>query len=102
ENSTNVHISFAEHFMADLQGGGRVTYRIDDQRAKTRNFRESNDHSVLGLWGGGNSIPWLRELFGSERLVVRATPFNESAVEGEFNITGLEEVIKPLREACNW
>lgn len=102
ENKTNAHISFAEHFMSDIQGGGKVTYRVDAKPAKNRNFRESNDHSVLGLWGGGSSIPWLRELFGAEKLIVRATPFSESAVEGEFNISGLEEVINPLREACNW
>ncbi|NMG39862.1 hypothetical protein GRZ55_11470 [Chelativorans sp. ZYF759] len=102
ENRTNAYISFAEHFMSDIQGKGRVDYRVDEKAARHRNFRESNDHSVLGLWGGSASIPWLRELFGGQKLYVRATPFSESAVSGEFNISGIEEVIQPLREACNW
>lgn len=102
ENRTKTYISFAEHFMSDIQGKGRVDYRVDDKPAKHRNFRESNDHSVLGLWSGGASIPWLRELFGAKRLYVRATPFSESTVDGEFNVEGIEKVIMPLRKACNW
>lgn len=102
ENSTNVYISFAEHFMSDNGGRGRVEYRVDDRPAKSRNFSESNDHSVLGLWGGGSSIPWIKSLYGGKKLYLRATPFSESAVEGEVNIEGIEEVIKPLAKACNW
>jgi type VI secretion system protein VasI len=41
-------------------------------------------------------------LFGGNRLYVRATPYSESAVDGVFNITAIEEVIQPLRKACGW
>jgi type VI secretion system protein VasI len=102
ENRTDTYISFAEHFMSDLNGGGKVQYRIDDKSAKSRDFVESNDHSVLGLWGGRKSIPWIRELLGADKLYVRATPYSESAVEGHVNIGGLESIISPLAEACNW
>lgn len=35
-------------------------------------------------------------------MIVRFTPFNESPVTAKFNITGLEEAIKPLRDSCGW
>lgn len=102
EDKTRAYINFADQFMADIQGKGRVDYRVDEGPARHRNFRESNDNSALGLWNGATAIPWLRELFGGSVLYVRAMPFSESQVSGEFDIEGIETVIEPLREACNW
>jgi len=64
-------------------------------------FTESTDHKALGL-SGASSIAFIKEMFGAQRLFIRATPFNESAVTGEFNISGLDDAIKPLRKACGW
>lgn len=102
ENTTSLYISFADHFMSSLQGRGIVTYRIDKAPAEKRRFLESNDNSVLGLWNGGSSIPFIKQLLGRNTLLVRATPFSDSSVTAEFPISGLEEVIEPLREACHW
>jgi hypothetical protein len=33
---------------------------------------------------------------------VRALPPDEAAIDMEFEIAGLDEAIKPLREACEW
>jgi type VI secretion system protein VasI len=102
ESKTDVIFYFAGQFMSDNAGGGAITYRIDKRPAKTQYFRESNNHEALGLWDGGEAIPFIKSLFGAERLFVRATPFNESAVSSEFVIAGLEDAIKPLRKACGW
>lgn len=101
ENSTNIWFHFGGHFMSDYQHG-RVTYRIDKQEAKRKSFIESNNHESLGLWSGGSAIPFLKQLMGHDRLYIKATPHSESALEAVFDISGLEEAIKPLREACNW
>jgi type VI secretion system protein VasI len=102
ENTTSLFIHFAGHFMSDNRGGGRIDYRIDDRSPARVDARESNNNMALGLWRGGSAIPFLRDLFGGQSLYVRATPFNESRVEATFAITGLEDAIRPLREACNW
>jgi type VI secretion system protein VasI len=102
ENTTAATFRFAGHFMADIQGYGDITYRIDDRKAKTKGFVESTSNEALGLWSGGSAIPFAKELFGGTSLYVRATPYNENPVEAEFNIAGLDEAIKPLREACRW
>lgn len=101
ENTTNLWIHFGGHFMSDYQHG-RVTYRIDQNPAKRKRLRESNNNESLGLWNGGAAIPFIKALFGAGRLYVQATPHSESSVEAEFDISGLEDAIKPLRESCHW
>ena len=88
--------------MADIQGYGTITYRIDDQPARKKEFGESTNNEVLGLWNGGTAIPFIKSLFGAETLRVRAMPFNESALETTFSVAGLTEEIGPLRKACGW
>ncbi|MFE0756328.1 type VI secretion system-associated protein TagO [Inquilinus sp. NPDC058860] len=102
ERKTSLWIHFGGQFMADLNGGGEVTYRIDKAAAKTRSFEESNSNEALGLWNGIPAIAFIRELFGGTMLLIHATPFNENSVTAELPIAGLEEAIKPLREACRW
>lgn len=102
ENTTSLWVRFGGHFMADNAGGGRVTFRIDDQKASVKSFRESNNHEALGLWNGGTSIPFIKDLFKAKHLLLRATPLSESSLTYEFTIMGLDEAIKPLRAACHW
>ncbi|TSD87683.1 hypothetical protein FFK22_016220 [Mycobacterium sp. KBS0706] len=102
ERKTSLWFDFGGQFMADLNGGGRVTYRLDKAAARIKSFDESNDNEALGLWNGGAAIPFIKELFGGTMLLVRATPFNESSITAELPIAGLEEAVKPLRQACSW
>lgn len=102
QKTTDLFISFAGHFMSDLNGSGRVTTRVDKLPAKAISMRESNDHKALGLWDGGSSIPFIKTLLTGDVLYVRAVPYSASAVEIEFPISGIADAIKPLREACKW
>lgn len=102
EKQTSLYIIFGGHFMASLNTGGDVVYRVDKRPAQKKSFRELNDHKALGLWTAGEAIPFVRNLFDGSVLYVRTTPHSESSVSGEFNITGIEEAIKPLSEACSW
>ncbi|MDN3524335.1 type VI secretion system-associated protein TagO [Halomonas sabkhae] len=102
ENTTSMILQFGGHHMASLQQYGRVTLRIDDQDARRVRMNESTDNQALGLWNGGSSIPVVKRMFGHDTLTVRATPYSESPITTQFPITGLEEAIKPLREACHW
>lgn len=101
ENTTRLYIIFNGMFMSDYQYG-TVTYRLDNKKAAKKRMQESTDHEALGLWNGGASIPFIKKMFGHEKMLVQATPYNESAVKATFTIAGIEEEIKPLREACNW
>lgn len=102
ENVTSLYITMADHFLADIQGYGEVTYRLDTKPAQKRSMTVSTDNMALGLWNGGNAIPFIRAMFGAENMLVQITPFSESAKTVDFRVAGLEEAIAPLREACNW
>lgn len=102
ENTTSLYIVMGGHHLADIQNYGRVTYRIDSDPAQHRSFTSSTDSQALGLWSGGNSIPFIRQMFGADNVLVQITPFSESSITVDFPVSGLEEAIAPLREACNW
>ncbi|MEZ0169949.1 type VI secretion system-associated protein TagO [Microvirga sp. TS319] len=102
EKATNIYFIFGDHFMSSVQGGGKVSARVDSNTPKTLSMIESNDNSALGLWGNRTAVPYIKDLFGGKSLYIRAVPFNESAIEMDFPITGIEDAIKPLREACKW
>lgn len=103
ENTTSAYIDFAGEFMASgASDTVPLTYRIDKEEAKTVRLTESNSHESLGWWSGSTAIPFIKDLIGKEQLYVRAMPYNESLVDGTFELDGLEQAIKPLREACHW
>ena len=83
-------------------GQTRLRYRIDSETAQTATWSISTNHEAFGLWNGATSIGLIRQMFGRQNLLVQTTPYGENSVMVNFNITGLEEAIAPLREACNW
>ena len=101
ENTTAL-ILITDEYMSDRYRNNVVEYRIDKEKSKEKRFNVSSDGTALGLWSGGVSIPFIKTLFNKKMLAMRYTPYNGSPKIVEFNIAGLEEVIKPLRNACNW
>jgi type VI secretion system protein VasI len=95
--TTDCHMTSSEY-----NDYGDVTYRIDDQKARTVSMEESTDSKALGLWSGEKSIPVIKQLFSGKQLITRMTPFSQSPFTATFNIEGLEAASRPLREACGW
>lgn len=102
ENETNLFIKLNGHFLADIQSYGKVTYRIDDQQARTVRMAESTNNKALGLWSGGQAIPVIRRMLNHDQVTMRVTPYNQSPETITFPIDRIEEDIKPLRTACHW
>jgi type VI secretion system protein VasI len=102
ENTTSVVIVMNDQFMASIQGYGKVEYRLDENPMKSVSMKESTDNKALGLWNGGQAIPFITTLLASEKLVLRATPFNQSAMTATFDLRGISNAIQELRETCNW
>ncbi len=82
-------------------GSTSVTYRIDKDLAGKIRMGRSSNNEYLGLWGGSSSIPFIKKLFGADKLLID-TPVINGHERFTFQISGLEEAIRPLREACNW
>ncbi len=102
ENSTSLYLVLNDQFLSDIQGFGSVDYRIDEQKASVARMTASTDNQALGLWDGGKSIPLIKKLMMGKSVVFRATPFNESPIEFSFTLAGLENAVRPLKEACVW
>ena len=101
ENETSVSLQLGGERIIDLQSGRMVRYRVDERPQQSQAFLVSFDQKVLGL-KGASAIAFAKELFGGQSLVVQVRPWLQSSVAGEFDIAGLEEAIKPLRQACQW
>ncbi|MEL0629960.1 type VI secretion system-associated protein TagO [Psychromonas aquatilis] len=79
-----------------------VTYRIDNLKARKTKWSLSTKNEHIGKWSGNTSIPFIKKLFGKEKLLMQLTPYGENSVMTTFDISGIEEAIKPLRSKCNW
>lgn len=101
EDTTAIYLATHCH-MTDHQQYAQFEYRLDAHPRQSFRGSASTDSRALGLWRGNQSIPVIRSMFGRERMIVRATPFGENPFTAEFDITGLETAIAPLRKACNW
>lgn len=102
ENTTAAMFITSCHVTSGHGGYGRITYRVDDRKPVMRSFEASTDNRALGLWSYRRARPFIDQLMGGNRLIMRFTPYSESPREVEFDISGIDEAIKPLRETCGW
>lgn len=103
ENTTALIFQTGCHMTSSRYNSyGDIQYRIDSEPARTVSGDESTNNRALGLWNGGASIPVIEQMFGKSQLIAKMTPFSENPFTATFDITGIEEAITPLREACGW
>lgn len=95
--ATNCHMTSSEY-----NNYGNITYRLDSAPAETVSGDASTDNKALGLWRGGSAIPMIKKMFGKSMMIVRMMPYGESPFTASFQISGLEQAIRPLRESCKW
>lgn len=98
-NTTQIYFFYDEHISVTTVD---ATIRIDGDKPRTHRMAPVNSSDGFGLWTGREAIPFIKKLFGHDRLLVQVTPFSSASVTAEFDISGLEEEIKPLRQACGW
>jgi type VI secretion system protein VasI len=79
-----------------------MTIRIDDEPAETSQWDISTNYEAVGRWRGASAIPLIKRMLRKGRLIARITPYGENPETVVFDIRGLEEAVKPLRDACSW
>ncbi|TBF97416.1 type VI secretion system-associated protein TagO [Rhizobium leguminosarum] len=102
EKVTSLYFTLGGTFMADIENYGRIRYRLDAEKTKSKSFVISTDNEALGLWSGGSAIPFVKQLLGHKTLTAEITGYNESTSTVEFDLTGIDEQIRPLRKQCGW
>ncbi len=80
-------------------GGATVTLRLDKNPAFK--LRASNSTSGDALFLPA-AVAQLQKFMAGSTLLFEFVPFNSSAEMTTFQIAGLADAIKPLREACKW
>ena len=78
----------------------RVEYRIDEQAPKEQAWNSSSDGGAS--FYPGRVIEFLEWLEEHDRLTTKATPRGKGPITAEFEITGIETALQPIREACRW
>lgn len=76
-----------------------VTLRLDKQPAFKIAASKSTDREALFL---PNAAALAKRIAGAETMLFQFIPFNSSGQMTTFDVRGLTEALKPVREACKW
>lgn len=103
ENTTSVVLSTPDcHLTSGYGSYGDVDVRIDGGKARVWRMQEATNNRALGLWTGRSAIPRVKNMLKSRQVIMRFTPHSENPRTVEFQTSGLQAAIKPLRESCGW
>jgi type VI secretion system protein VasI len=79
--------------------GATVTLRFDKEKAKKYQTSKSTDGEALFF---RQSISLIKKTLQHSTLLFEFIPFNSSPVMTTFDLHGLPEAVKPLKETCKW
>jgi len=99
-NTTAIYFDLTDYTTTGALDGATIKYRLDDKQS-SRWFTPSGDGTAHGLWSGGQSIPFVKELISKTELAIRLPTYGGTRTV-TYNITGIDYVAQRVREACNW
>jgi len=79
--------------------GATVTLRFDKEKATKYHTSKSTNGEALFF---GQSVGLIKNMLRHTILLFEFVPFNSSPVMTTFDLRGLADAIKPLRETCKW
>ena len=97
EAETNVFIGWKVYLGLDQT---EILTRFDSTQAQTKTWSISTDHKAAFVQG--SDVAFAKKMMNHGKLLAQVTPYAEVPVTATFNIEGLREAIKPLRNACSW
>ncbi len=96
DNKTSVLLGINQSFPAPA---APLEYRIDGGKT----VKTEADVSAQGLHlFVRRAVPFLRTLAGKKSLSLRLYPEAGGVVEDVLDIRGIEDVLEPIEQACNW
>ena len=100
EHKTEVYIETGMSSSVEYgTDGATVILRFDKEKAKSYNTGKSTDGEALFF---SQSVGLIKQMLSHSTMLFQFTPFNSSPVMTTFDLSGISEVIKPLRETCKW
>jgi type VI secretion system protein VasI len=79
--------------------GATVTLRFDKEKATKYHTSKSTDGEALFF---GQSVGLIKNMLGHTTLLFEFVPFNSSPAMTTFDLRGLADAVKPLKEICKW
>ena len=80
----------------------RVVSRLDKQRSINDTYTVSQDGKIAFLAIGAGAASVAKSMAKRKRMAVRVQPYKQKMLNIEFPLTGLDEALPPLAEACGW
>ncbi|WP_230467534.1 hypothetical protein [Lujinxingia vulgaris] len=101
ENRTSAYVNTGMQANPELGNYNKAHARIrlDQDEPKRVNMSESTDGEAL-FFPGSTRYPKMME--GKTKMLFEFTPFNQGNVRFEFDLTGIDEVLPQVKEACGW
>jgi len=93
---TNIFINWSDYLGSEAS----VLTRIGKEKAEIRNWSLSTDSQATFF--PRNEVDFLKKLLVVDSFIAQVTPYSASPVTAIFDIKGLSNAMKPLREVCNW
>jgi type VI secretion system protein VasI len=79
--------------------GATVILRFDKEKATEYQTSKSTNGEALFF---GQSIGLIKKMLQHTTMLLQFVPFNSSPVMTTFDLRGLAEAVKPLKETCKW
>lgn len=102
-NQTELYVNWSDYLGDDSHDvydeWKKVTVRVGSESARTERWGISTDNEATFAPG---PIDLIRQMAKADRLVLQATPYNESPVTAVFNLQGIGEAIAPIANECGW
>ena len=88
------------HWQDFLGNEAKVATRLGNGTPREERWQLSDDSQTT--FYPGDTPVFLRQLMAMDTVVFQVTPYFEQSITAVFEMKGLGEAIKPVREACFW
>lgn len=92
---TEAYIAWGDYLGSDSVA---VLTRIGKSEAQSKEWSISSDKTAT--FYHGDAIAFIENLAKEKNFVAQATPYNENPKTAIFDLTGIENAVRPVRSAC--
>ena len=96
ENTTDVIVQWGTYLGIDETA---VIMRLGKDKAKERSWTISTNYEAVFA---PSPINLTKEMMKHNSILLNVTPHGSNPVTAEFDLIGLQDAVKPLKEACGW
>ncbi|MYI90566.1 MAG: hypothetical protein F4073_01280 [Rhodobacteraceae bacterium] len=100
-NTTDLMSIWFDGIYYNQSRGVGIFSRIDKEESTGKRW-VAYTNQVASAGEGSHSINFIKEMFGHERLILQTVSYGDRIIDATYSIKGIENAVKPIREACNW